>query len=457
MSVNFSNFENEFINYTPRWFGRVEESVTWQENIEDELWTEPGQQRGWGYRYRVRIFGYHTGSQLDLPADQLVMANVVMPVTSGSSLGGFHDTPAISAGTIVTGFFIDGLSGQEPYIDGVLINSNNDVPKEPQPGKIGRFQLFNDTYQEGTPQRGAFVPTYFIGTQEFWNVIQSIGDKVNLGDGAVKAWYEQKVDRERITPLASPCKTDNSPFKGIQTTIQNLVNDIQNYDTIAELFGGGDPDRQKFIQKVLDVATGDITGYVKTIFDNIRGYAYNFIQDEAKKRLPYLFPSEMPEFTQRVNEGNNIVSCLFNKLVRELPGLVRNLISGLIGNLVDSAFCFVENFTSNLLKGTGILDQITNAVKEAVALFGQVSSIALSAGDALFNAIDFATGILNFLKCDDDPVCPQQQEINLAGAFSQGGDPQVPFNQLIGPNPVFSYGAANGSSSNQPDYTTAFK
>jgi hypothetical protein len=457
MNEYSGNFDLNSVSSLPRWFGRVVSDVSWQENVESKLFSEAEQQKGWGYRYRVRYFGLHSGSTQDLSDEQLPMANVVMPVTAGSGLGGFYDTPALSSGSVVTGFFLDGMAGQEPYIDGVLINSNNEVPKEQPKDEIGGLQLFNQTYKEGSPETGAFVPTNLIGTQEYWKVIQSIGDKINLGDGAIQAWTEQDLDRKKPTPLASPCKTDNSPFKGIQTTIKNLLNDIQNYDTIAEIFGGGNPNREAFIQKILDIATGDIVGYVKNLFDSIRGYAYTVIADEAKKRMPFLFPSEIPEFTQKVNEGNNILSCLFNKLVRQLPNLIRNILSGLLDKLIDTAFCFVENFVSDLLSKFGILDQITNAVKTAISLFSQAVDILNSVGEFAFNGLDFVNGILNFFKCDDDAACPQQQEITLSGVFSQSGDPQVSFDKLIGPNPVFSYGSGNGSSSNQPDYSVAFK
>jgi hypothetical protein len=454
MSVNFSNFESEFINYTPRWFGRIEESGSWQENIEDELFSKAEQQKGWGYRYRVRIFGFHTGDGVDLPADQLVMANVVMPITAGSGLGGFHDTPAISAGTIVTGYFIDGLSGQEPYIDGILINSNNEVPKKPPEGKTGRFQLSNDTYKEGPPETGAFVPTYFIGTQSYWKNIQSIGDKLHLGDGAVKSWYEQKYDFYKPEPLQSPCKKDNSPMKGIQKTIQNLLNDIQNYDSIAEIFGGGDPKREQFIEKLLDVASGDIAGYMKTIFQDIRGYAYNFLQEEAKKRIPFLFPSEVPDFTNNVNRGNNVLSCLFNKLVRQLPGLIRDLLANLLDKAISIPLCFVENLLNDLLSGAGgILNQITGAVKTAISLFSQAVSVINDVGNFLFNSLDFISGILNFFKCDDDAECPQIQEINLAGTFSPGGDPPISFSDALKVGNLTSFRGLDPQTIN---YSTAF-
>lgn len=163
MSAYSGNFDLNTISALPRWFGRVVSSVSWQDNIETAHF-DPKDQKGWGYRYRVRYFGLNSGSTEELPDEQLPMANVIMPVTAGSGLGGFIDTPALSAGTIVTGVFLDGMGGQEPYIDGVLINSNNEVQKSQPKDEIGGLQLFNDTYGGTTPQLAAYIPDYLIWT-----------------------------------------------------------------------------------------------------------------------------------------------------------------------------------------------------------------------------------------------------------------------------------------------------
>lgn len=159
MNQYSGNFDLNSISSLPRWFGRIVSSSSWQDNIESAHF-DPKNQKGWGYRYRVRYFGLHSGNTEDLPDDQLPMANVVLPVTGGSGLGGFVDTPTLSAGSVVTGFFLDGMSGQEPYIDGVLINSNNSVQKSQPKDEIGGLQLFNDTYTGTNPQTGSFVPDY---------------------------------------------------------------------------------------------------------------------------------------------------------------------------------------------------------------------------------------------------------------------------------------------------------
>ena len=165
MNEYSGNFDLNSVTSLPRWFGRVVSSVSWQDNIEASHF-DPKDQKGWGYRYRVRYIGLHSSDTNELPDEQLPMANVVLPVTAGSGLGGFIETPALSAGSVVTGFFLDGMAGQEPYIDGVLINSNNEVPKKQPQGEIGGLQLFNDTYGGTNPQTAAYVPDFLIATKK---------------------------------------------------------------------------------------------------------------------------------------------------------------------------------------------------------------------------------------------------------------------------------------------------
>jgi hypothetical protein len=160
MNAYSGNFDLNSVTSLPVWFGRVVSSVSWQDNIEASHF-DPSQKKGWGFRYRVRYFGLHSSSTQDLPDEQLPMANVMLPVTSGSGLGGFVETPSLSSGSIVVGFFLDGMAGQEPYIFGVLVNSNNEVPKEQPQDQTGGANLFNDTYVRGTsPQTGSFVPDF---------------------------------------------------------------------------------------------------------------------------------------------------------------------------------------------------------------------------------------------------------------------------------------------------------
>lgn len=156
-----------FYGNTIRWIGRIEQTDSWQKNHDDSLISNVNEKRGWNYRYRVRIIGWNTGDKNILPPDQCIMANVVLSPESGSGIM-FGQTPALSAGSLVTGYFLDGLSGQQAFIDGVLMNANNDVPKSRGNSPDSGYDLFHDGYTEGPPETATLVPDFYITSGKTW-------------------------------------------------------------------------------------------------------------------------------------------------------------------------------------------------------------------------------------------------------------------------------------------------
>jgi hypothetical protein len=124
-----SLFNPQFFMNPPWWLGRVEQKETWSDNIQGETFTNVTGIKGWGHRYKVRVFNWHTGELDKLPPKDMAYCQVVMPVTAGSGHGGATETPSIESGSVVFGFFMDGMAGQEGYIMGVIGNSNNNVPR----------------------------------------------------------------------------------------------------------------------------------------------------------------------------------------------------------------------------------------------------------------------------------------------------------------------------------------
>ena len=133
-SLSSGVFESDFTTQPPRWWGRIVSKESYSKNTDASTFQGVYEKPGWGYRYKVRIFSWHSGKVTEVRDIDLPMANVVLPVTAGSGIGGAAMSPSLEPGSIVTGFFMDGIGGQEPWIDGVLGNSNNNVPKK-QGGK----------------------------------------------------------------------------------------------------------------------------------------------------------------------------------------------------------------------------------------------------------------------------------------------------------------------------------
>ena len=101
------------------WIGQVVDQTKWAGNLPATPTKTTEEQKGFDFRYKVRIMGYHTAVPGELTDDQLPWASVMLPVTAGTS-GGARQTPQLRQGNFVYGFFLDGEDAQQPIIMGVI-------------------------------------------------------------------------------------------------------------------------------------------------------------------------------------------------------------------------------------------------------------------------------------------------------------------------------------------------
>lgn len=408
-----------------RWYGRVVAKEEWYQVIEPSNFYELAGKKSWGYRYKVRVIGRDSGNKVVLADSELSWANVVLPTTAGSGIGGYFTTPTIASGTLVTGYYEYFDAKQVLFIDGIIINSNNDVPKTQSLGEIGGYDVFNDTFGPGSK-----VP-------DFLKMIQA-GQVVDvlhvISDGAVhyaplKSRIDQYVDLYRVTPLASPCKADNTDLKGIQRVMKNLINDIESLKKFTSVSGYLDliqdsVSKDKTLSLIFNAAT-DISGYTKNILERARGWIYNQISDKIKKALPFLFPSEATLLIDANHKALTGISCAFSKIIRTLKDTFSDLLTGILDRYINAPLCAAENLLTNFLDNTleDLMADIDDVLSPLSGMFDKISGLASN----IFNMMDFATGILSFFQCDDDMSCPVVHEINLAGLTNnaEGGDPSV--------------------------------
>ena len=105
------------------WIGQVADDSTWRDNINPGKFRSKESVPGWGYRYKVRIFGLHDLGEESIESKNLPWANIMYPVTAGAYLQASGQTPMVRQGNIVFGFFLDGPGQQQPVIMGVLGNN----------------------------------------------------------------------------------------------------------------------------------------------------------------------------------------------------------------------------------------------------------------------------------------------------------------------------------------------
>ena len=106
------------------WIGQVADDSVWRDNTLSGKYESPESIPGWGYRYKVRIFGLHDLGEEVIESKDLPWANVMYPTTAGAYLQNSGQTPMIRQGALVFGFFVDGVERQEPIITGVFGNNS---------------------------------------------------------------------------------------------------------------------------------------------------------------------------------------------------------------------------------------------------------------------------------------------------------------------------------------------
>ena len=106
------------------WVGQVSDDSYWRDNVNPAKFKDKQSIKGWGYRYKVRIFGLHDAGEGGIESKDLPWANIMYPVTAGAYLQSSGQTPMIRQGNIVFGFFLDGSEQEQPVIMGVLGNNS---------------------------------------------------------------------------------------------------------------------------------------------------------------------------------------------------------------------------------------------------------------------------------------------------------------------------------------------
>jgi hypothetical protein len=521
-----SAFNPQFFMNPPWWIGRVEDKEVWKDNIQGETFTNISNIKGWGQRYKVRVFNWHTGDVSKLQPEEMAFCQVVMPVTAGSGHGGASITPAIESGSIVFGFFMDGMAGQEGYIVGLLGNSNNNVPKEraepapnqpqtsvtpsttpgtpptvtktqpptpptgpgsaatqPVPSNVDQlsadqlkklldpsktpssavfkaasearqkakaaglpaneverlvlaatvkasrepgsdaggtancnkgYQQFNNTYTDGSPQTAAKVPDNLILGGTPLSTIEALHIYT-------EAWIDHDKSKKIKIPLLDVSKENNSDMKGIQRTMKNLINGIEELKKKYNQVSAFATDVSEFtsqIQNEISGAVSEMSGFTKNIMGGVRGYTITKLSDEIKKAAPKLFPTQIPKLYKKVEQGTSAINCAFNKITANMPGLLEGLLNNLLDKMINTPLCAVENFVAGILDN--VLGQLMGVLDQVFAGINSVGGIG--GGGNMFNALEYVNGIRSFFKCDDPATPVKYNEVAYGYPALPGGD-----------------------------------
>ena len=314
------------------WVGQISDDSTWRSNTKDQKFDGTSNIPGWGYRYKVRIIGLHDKEEETIPSDQLPWAQVMYPTTAGGGQSGSKATPNLRQGMFVFGFFLDGQEQEVPIIMGVLGNN----------AQTKLSKTIGDTKTNFSPTSG-----YAKGLNP--------DPKLKVADSYIKtdaktfkedstAVHEQETASVKkndlytsfTIPLSSPCKKDNSDMTNIRVVIQNLTNDINKIqhaltspiDAASKTVGN--------IKNLINNAANIISGYMKSIFDRIRGFVIKEFNKTVAPTIDKLFPNARQKFLEIKELAQEKLSCLFNKLISGLPALIGAFLNKSFGKYKDN-------------------------------------------------------------------------------------------------------------------------
>ena len=250
------------------WIGQVSDDSYWRDNINTTKFKDKQSIPGWGYRYKVRIFGLHDAGEGGIASKDLPWANIMYPVTAGAYLQSSGQTPMIRQGNIVFGFFLDGPEQDQPVIMGVMGNNSQSELAT----KIGDDRVSNT--QPGTLATSGFAEG---------NVDYKGTSKPEVPDG------DKVVEKPKDSKQA---KQLSDPVPGVKLNKFGLPSNLPIT-----------PEQQKFINSAkaeAEIILKDNPGFSKEAQDNL-----------IKKRVASgmaALKKEANSFRSPVNPGATIES-----------------------------------------------------------------------------------------------------------------------------------------------------
>ena len=308
------------------------------ENIDDPL------QNG---RVKVRIFGWHTENLIELPTASLPWATLM----NGPNASDSFSVPI--PGDYVTGYFSDGMSGQNPYIVSVLPGipaQAFDTSKgfSPQPLVPGQQA------EPNAPVTPPGVVTQTVGQPT--NVPISRGVVAGTGIALTNADLAHVCDFRYKFDFDIGLAGLTNPVTAITNAIKNGKNNASNF--IAMLIRKLGETFQKAIKAVIAAMNLDPSGQLNVIYASLKfklqdindliediayyveiaSTVYYLIQD-IQQIITYLnsLPDKLKKMLQDCIAQFTAGAKAFGASIAAVPGQVGASVAGLAGELQASA------------------------------------------------------------------------------------------------------------------------
>ena len=401
------------------WIGQVAPANVWRNDLSkiDTADNDTPEGTAWAYRCKVRIIGYHPFDRQVLSDNDLPWAHVMTTGAEGAAQGGVGQTLRLTGGETAFGFFIDGEEAQQPVVVGCIhrnesVNSfpYEDIQNELKPftGSVGKLRQ-GPTQQnalnvgtQGSPDTSP-TPLPNPGAQATPGAIPSATSDPALS-GNDKLIREDRASAKHAAILSSVTVTrENGCNDNVIGKISSALNDFIGFIAVLQEFQGSyiDPIANTFVDITQSIKgfANRIIGIIKFVVNNMRSAIINLItslfRDFIAKILPLPQHAPVAEATKNII---NIIFCLFENLLPRLLAFIENLLTNMVGRVINAPLCAAEEFTAGILgKMMEFLDDLLEPVMSGLDwLLGGLSQIS----SVLSQVSSVAQQILNFIGCD---------------------------------------------------------
>ena len=348
------------------WIGQVVDDSTWRDNVNPKLHEKPEDIKGWGYRYKVRIFGNQTKikTEEEVPDELLAMAEVLYPVTAGSGQAGSRQTPNIRQGNLVLGFYKDGLDSQQPVIMGAIATNDNTILEglDPEEGFMPRT---------GTDGLSGPIP---VAAKD--QLLSSNGSDKPVREGtsvSIAAISDpmQALAGNETTALKVADKNKENELDTVQIIIKNLLAVINRVRAASASFFGASTAPFRIIKSEINKVINLVASFIKSLIQKIRGTVITALNNAVKDFVYFLFPNQRPELEQLQVRATDTIGCVFNKIIDGLVALVKGFLEEFIQNNVNAPLCAVEGAVGKLLDNglADVADALNNVLGPIQSVF----------------------------------------------------------------------------------------
>ena len=412
-----------------------------------EAWEEQANHKGWGFRYKVRILGYHPLDVAELSDEDLPWAQVMFPTTSGSGSAKYAINPKLRPGDMVIGFFLDGDNAQIPVIMGALGHTKEwstaeyKNPFTPFTGHTSRVKSPKGTGRIETDESNE-------ATEESQKSPRAVPPEVASRLREISAYTG--IGKEVV--FADTC--GDTTVKTIKSEVNNLLKTIQQAQGKISEYG-------QAIQNTAEVIKSSVNWIVGRIMDAI----YNFLvgtEDDPgiiPKALRALYISVYNStlsatgspaaahtagyksnevFVVPVKVLEEALSCVANGIVEGLKDLIIQLLESLLENVDRFVTCVAEQFIGSLVNT--ITDAVADGLSSALDGISSLLGGAFNVIDFIQSTVDTILGLGGIFDCNQSNTkCDGTKEWII------GAGPKSPINSNQSFNNIFDIANTIGS------------